>query len=128
LAALDLRLTLAGDSMAHLYPLTGVLLPETPQFSTAGHLIGKLGKQQSDWTYENFSGKVGSSDIGGTLEYQARQPRPLLKGQIVSNLLRFEDLAPLIGADSNAQKAQRGAEERPPSNKLLPVKEFQTDA
>jgi len=128
LAALDLQLNLSGDSMAHLYPLTGVLLPETPPFSTAGHLIGKLDPKQSDWIYEKFSGKVGSSDIGGTLEYQSKQPRPLLKGEIVSNLLQFEDLAPLIGADSNAKKEQRGAEERQPSNKVLPVKEFKTDS
>lgn len=128
LAALDLQLNLSGDSMAHLFPLTGVLLPETPPFSTSGHLIGKLDPKQSDWIYEKFSGKVGSSDIGGTLEYQSKQPRPLLKGEIVSNLLQFEDLAPLIGADSNAKKEQRGAEERQPSNKVLPVKEFKTDS
>jgi len=128
LAALDLRLSLSGNSMAHLYPLTGVLLPQTPPFATEGHLIGKLGKDQSDWIYEKFTGKVGSSDIGGTLEYQSKQPRPLLKGEVVSNLLRFEDLAPLIGADSNASKAQRGAEERQPSNKVLPVKEFDTSS
>lgn len=99
LAALDFRLSLSGNSMAHLYPLTGVLLPQTPPFATEGHLIGKLGKDQSDWIYEKFSGKVGSSDVGGTLEYQSKQPRPLLKGEVVSNLLRFEDLAPLIGAE-----------------------------
>lgn len=128
LAALDLQLNLSGDSMAHLFPLTGVLLPETPPFSTSGHLIGKLDPKQSDWIYEKFNGKVGSSDIGGTLEYQSKQPRPLLKGEIVSNLLQFEDLAPLIGADSNTKKAERGAEERQPSNKVLPVKEFNTDA
>lgn len=128
LAALDFRLSLSGNSMAHLYPLTGVLLPQTPPFATEGHLIGKLGKDQSDWIYEKFTGKVGSSDIGGTLEYQSKQPRPLLKGEVVSNLLRFEDLAPLIGADSNASKAQRGAEERQPGNKVLPVKEFDTSS
>ncbi|MEI4584005.1 AsmA family protein, partial [Klebsiella pneumoniae] len=32
LAALDLRLSIAGASMGNLYPLTGVLLPETPPF------------------------------------------------------------------------------------------------
>ncbi|RFB67390.1 MULTISPECIES: AsmA family protein [unclassified Herbaspirillum] len=132
LAALDLQLNLSGDSMAHLFPLTGVLLPETPPFSTSGHLIGKLNpvgeKNGSTWTYEKFKGQVGSSDIGGTLEYQSKEPRPLLKGEVVSNLLRFEDLGPLIGADSNASKEKRGAEERQPSDKVLPVKEFQTEA
>ncbi|WP_034303311.1 AsmA family protein [Herbaspirillum sp. RV1423] len=126
LAALDLQLTLSGDSMAHLLPLIGVVLPETPPFSTSGHLIGKLDRNRSNWIYDKFKGQVGSSDIGGTLEYQSQQPRPLLKGEVVSNLLRFEDLGPLIGADSNASKERRGAEERQPSGKVLPVKEFDT--
>lgn len=42
LAALDVRLKLSGPSMARLYPLTGVLLPETPHFSTEGHLTATL--------------------------------------------------------------------------------------
>ncbi len=42
LAALDVRLKISGPSMARLYPLTGVLLPETPHFSTEGHLTGTL--------------------------------------------------------------------------------------
>ncbi|HZS80769.1 MAG TPA: AsmA family protein, partial [Herbaspirillum sp.] len=115
LTVLDLRLNLSGDSMAHLFSLTGVLLPETPPFSTAGHLISKLAPGQSDWTYEKFNGKVGSSNISGTLEYQLKQPRPLLKGEIVSSLLQFEDLAPLIGV-----------EERQSSNRMLPTGEFNT--
>lgn len=132
LAALDLQLQLSGDSMAHLYPLTGVVLPDTPPFSTSGHLIGKLDADDdvtgNNWIYEKFKGQVGSSDIGGTLEYRSQQPRPLLKGEVVSNLLRFEDLGPLIGADSNASKEKRGAEERQPAGKVLPVKEFHTDS
>ena len=39
LAALDLRLKLSGGSMAQLYPLTGVTLPDTPPYSTDGHLV-----------------------------------------------------------------------------------------
>jgi uncharacterized protein involved in outer membrane biogenesis len=30
--------------MGNLYPLTGVLLPETPPFATEGHLLGKIGE------------------------------------------------------------------------------------
>jgi uncharacterized protein involved in outer membrane biogenesis len=44
LAALDLRLSVAGASMGNLYPLTGILLPETPPFATEGHLLGKIGE------------------------------------------------------------------------------------
>jgi uncharacterized protein involved in outer membrane biogenesis len=125
--AIDLRLSLAGASMANLYPLTGVLLPDTPPYATKGHLIGKLNQAGGDqWTYENFTGTVGSSDIAGTLEYLRRQPRPLLRGKLVSQQLRLEDLGPLVKADSNASKANRGAAQVQPSDKVLPVEPFDT--
>jgi AsmA family protein len=126
LAALDLRLKLSGASMAHLYPITGITLPKTPPFSTEGHLVGKLDKAGGRWLYEDFKGSVGASDIGGTLEYISQQPRPLLRGQVQSNQLRLEDLAPLIGADSNANKAKREAAAVQPANKVLPVEKFDT--
>ncbi|EOA04716.1 AraC family transcriptional regulator [Herbaspirillum frisingense GSF30] len=128
LAALDLRLSVAGASMGNLYPLTGILLPETPPFATEGHLLGKIGESGSQWHYQDFSGKVGDSDLNGSLDYVTGGARPQLTGALTSNVLRFDDLAPLIGADSNAEKAQRGAEERQPGNKVLPVKTFSTEA
>lgn len=126
LAALDLRLKLSGASMAHLYPITGITLPNTPPFSTEGHLVGKLDKAGGRWLYEHFKGSVGASDIAGTLEYISRQPRPLLRGQVQSNQLRLQDLAPLIGADSNASKTRRGAAAVQPADKVLPVEKFDT--
>lgn len=127
LAALDLRLALSGPSMARLYPLIGVLLPETPAFSTEGRLAGAIGPASSRWTYDGFKGKVGSSDIGGTLEFQTGEPRGKLSGNVSSHLLQFRDLAPLIGADSNASKTQRGVAPVQPPNKVLPVETFRTE-
>ncbi|MGZ8317913.1 MAG: AsmA family protein [Telluria sp.] len=127
LAALDFNLKLSGPSMARLYPLTGVLLPETPAYSTEGRLIGALGKQSSRWTYDKFKGKVGSSDIGGHLEFQTGKPRGKLSGTVTSKLLQFNDLGPLIGADSNASKTRRGVAPVQPANKVLPVETFRTE-
>ena len=127
LSGVDMQLKLAGASLAHLYALTGIVLPETPPFSTNGHLTGSFKKYYGVWTYEKFMGKVGSSDVAGTVEYQSRQPRPLLKGAIVSKLLKFEDLAPLIGADSQASKAKRDAPNNQPTDKVLPVEPFHTE-
>lgn len=127
LAALDLRLKVSGVSMARLYGLSGIVLPETPPFATEGHLIGALSPHGGHWIYEKFSGKVGASDIGGSLDYQSKQPRPLLTGTVVSHLLHFSDLAPLIGADSNASKAKRGAAVVQPANKVLPVEPFKAE-
>jgi uncharacterized protein involved in outer membrane biogenesis len=127
LAALDLRLKVSGASMAQLYPLTGVLLPETPPFSTEGHLRGTLGENASHWVYDQFTGRVGSSDISGMLDYKSGKPRPLLTGAVQSKLLQFSDLGPLVGADSNASKQARGVEAVQPGNKVLPVERFRTE-
>ncbi|MGD7450530.1 AsmA family protein, partial [Ralstonia pseudosolanacearum] len=130
LTALDLRLHLSGASMAHLYPLTGVVLPDTPPFDTRGRLIGELRRQGSSWRYEQFTGRVGGSDLGGTLTFAMRpEPgqRPQLTGELVSHQLLFADLAPIIGADSNASKQRRDAPVRQPADKVLPVEPFRTD-
>ncbi len=127
LAALDMRLKLSGVSMAQLYPLTGIVLPETPPFATEGHLIGTMNRQGGDWIYEKFSGKMGASDVAGTLAYFSREPRPYLEGEVVSNLLRFADLAPSIGADSNTSKAVRGVAAIQPADKVLPVEEIKAE-
>ena len=125
--AIDLHLTLAGPSMANLYPLTGVLLPDTPPYATKGHLIGHLNADGSNWKYEKFTGKVGESDLAGTLEYIVQKPRPLLRGEMVSNQLRLEDLGAVVKADSNAEKKNRDAKAVQPDAKALPVEQFTTD-
>ncbi|TDY26478.1 hypothetical protein B0G81_6994 [Paraburkholderia sp. BL6665CI2N2] len=127
LAAVDLRLWLQGNSMARLYSLTGVTLPDTPPYATEGRLVGQFKSTGNVFKYENFTGRVGGSDINGSMTYTAREPRPLLQGELVSHLLQFSDLAPVIGADSNASKAKRGDAAAQPSNKALPVEEFRTD-
>lgn len=127
LAALDMRLWLQGASLSHLYSLTGITLPDSPPFATEGRLIGAFQASGDVFTYRNFTGRVGGSDLNGTLKYEGIKPRPRLSGALVSHLLQFSDLAPLIGADSNSSKAKRGDAVKQPSNKALPVEEFRTD-
>ena len=128
LGALDLRLRLSGASLGNLYPLTGVTLPDSPAYETDGHLIAKLHEPGgASFRYESFNGKIGDSDIHGDLGFVASQPRPKLSGALVSNQLLFADLAPLIGADSNAEQKARGGESKQPAGKVLPVEAFKTD-
>ena len=127
LGGLDLRLKFSGQTLSDLYGLTGVLLPQTPPYSTDGHLSATLhDKNGAIYRYQNFNGEIGDSDIHGSLTYQASKPRPKLTGEVVSKQLRFADLAPLIGADSNKEKAKRGETTRQPSDKVLPVEKFDT--
>lgn len=129
-AELDLRLKVSGVSMARLFPILGVPLPETPAFSTEGRLVANVTAANSEWRYEKFTGKVGSSDIGGTFEFHVdpqRLPRPLLEGKIVSRSLNFPDLEPVIGADSDKSKKERGSNAKQPKDKALPVEQFKTE-
>ena len=130
LAALDMKLKLSAPSMARLYGLTGIVLPETPPFTTSGHLTATLGKDRGHYIYDKFTGKVGSSDIAGHLEYQQKEgqrPRGYLSGNVQSHLLQFADLGPLVGADSNASKEARGLPAVQPPGKVLPVEKFRTE-
>ncbi|MFA6921700.1 MAG: AsmA family protein [Gallionella sp.] len=127
LAAIDMHLAVSGVSMSRLYALSGIYLPETPPFTTQGHLIGTFRPHAGHWVYDAFSGTVGKSDIAGRIDYRGTQPRPLLSGAVVSHVLHFSDLAPLIGADSNASKRKRGSAAIQPDNKTLPVEPFKTE-
>ncbi|MFJ1302629.1 AsmA family protein [Pseudomonadota bacterium AL_CKDN230030165-1A_HGKHYDSX7] len=134
LGAIDLRLKLAGNSMANLYPLTGVTLPDTPPYATDGHLTANLQDPQGPvFDYRNFNGKVGASDLHGDLRFALQAPRPKLTGKLTSRQLRMEDLGPLIGVQSGAGttaktvRAEGEKASKQPADKALPVQEFRTD-
>ncbi|WP_344762734.1 AsmA family protein [Actimicrobium antarcticum] len=127
LAAMDLQLQLASSSMAHLYELTGMTLPDTPPFSTSGHLTGRLRKNDSVFTYEKFTGRVGGSDLSGTLGYATGGVRPKLTGDVRSEKLLFADLAPLIGANSNSKNAPAREEVKQLPGRAIPATPFRTD-
>lgn len=121
--AADLRLDLAGDSMAHLYPIIGVLLPHTPQYATKGRLL----KRGSTWHYQDFSGTVGQSDLAGDLTLDLEGARPRLEGQLISRQLRLQDLGPLTGGGDKENLAKGDEAEKQPDDKVLPVREFDTE-
>ena len=121
--ALDIRLSLAGASMADLFPISGLLLPETPKFDTRGRVVGRLMPGKLDLRYEDFTGRVGGSDIAGTLAYRQQSPRTTLRGEVVSQRLRLADLGRLIGAGDRGDKP---GQLRQPRGRVLPVSPFKT--
>jgi uncharacterized protein involved in outer membrane biogenesis len=124
-SALDVKLRIMGASMADLFPLSGLVLPETPKFSTEGHVIGTFAPDNIRVKYEQFKGRVGDSDIGGTLEYLHKKPRPLLRGEVTSENLWLKDMKALIGTDENTNKKSEQA--KIPPGKVLPVAPFKTE-
>lgn len=89
----DVRFALSGRNLAHLYPLIGVALPDTPPYA----LDGRLTRDATTWHYDDFNGKVGQSDLGGSAAVTLGGERPLLKADLVSSRLDFDDLAGFIG-------------------------------
>ncbi len=90
----ELRMALSGQNLADLYPLIGLALPDTPPYS----LDGNLGRTGTTWRYRGFVGKVGDSDLGGDASVDVSGERPVLKADLVSKRLDFDDLAGFIGA------------------------------
>lgn len=124
-SALDVELKILGASMADLFPVSGLVLPETPKFSTSGRIVGNLTRGSMQLRYEKFKGKVGTSDIAGTLEYVQQAERPLLRGEVSSNYLNFKDLSRLIGSGDDAKKKE--GEKKQPPGKVLPVSQFKSE-
>ena len=120
LTAIDMQLSLRGDSLGQLYPLLGVALPETPAYATQGHLI-RAAKQ---WRYEKFTAHVGQSDLAGTLTIDTAAQRPLLTGDVVFKELYFADLGPVIGAKQG--KAALVSQSVPTTARVLPDVPFRT--
>ncbi|MDU6434086.1 MAG: AsmA family protein [Pantoea sp.] len=134
LGGVNVRLRFSGDTLANLYGLTGVLLPDTPPYETDGHLIARFaGKKGPEYHYENFNGHIGDSDIHGSLTYTQGKPRPALVGELSSKQLRMADLGPLIGVDSGKgsakteqAKAKRDGKATQPADRVLPHDSFDT--
>jgi uncharacterized protein involved in outer membrane biogenesis len=135
MGGVDLQLKFAGDSLGELYDLTGVLLPDTPPFETDGHLVAKIDTEKSSvFDYRDFNGRIGDSDIHGSLTYTTGKPRPKLEGDLESRQLRLADLGPLIGVDSGkgAEKSKQAEQKKgektvQPAGKVLPYDRFETD-
>jgi len=133
LQAYDLELKLAGQTMKDLHALTGMLLPDTPPYNLAGHLEYAGNR----WVFDPFSGKVGDSDLRGSLAYTKaadKVKRPLLEAKLESKLLDFKDLGPLVGAPPGTKPGQVASPEQQQkraevnaSSKILPDTPFSTE-
>lgn len=123
----DVTLDVQGDDMANLYPIIRLVFPKTPPYRLKGHLKhdGKV------WTFSNFSGRVGDSDLSGNIRVDTAPERPFMKADLVSNLLDFDDLAGFIGGNpgtgpgettSEEQKKQAAAEKE--SDRIFPDQRY----
>ncbi len=104
----DVTLDIQGDDMANLYPLIRLVFPSTPPYRLKGHLKhdGKV------WSFANFSGRVGGSDLSGDIRVDTAPKRPVMRADLVSNLLDFDDLAGFIGGKPETASGETASEEQ----------------
>src|SRR3546814_6024056 len=55
------RMSLAGPSLAEVFPLLGIPAPPTPPYEIAGHLQ----RHGAVWQLADMAGRIGNSDIAG---------------------------------------------------------------
>jgi uncharacterized protein involved in outer membrane biogenesis len=122
LKAADLKVSLSGANLEEWYRITGVGMPATPPYQTAGHVR----ISDSVYRYEDFTGKVGSSDIAGSVAFEKREQRPFVSGTLVSNQLDLVDLAPIIGKKPEPAVAPKLIDATKPQ-KVLPQENFNTE-
>ncbi len=120
-SAIDLDVDLRGASLAQLFPLIGIALPETPEYRTGGHLV----RDGKTWRYEEFSGSIGKSEVAGTLQVDTDGERPYLHGALTFKTLDFADLGPVVGVKGDAKPDDAGAAAA--RSKVLPQTPFRTD-
>jgi AsmA protein len=100
LSALDLAIEVRGKTMSELYDVVGIAFPETTPYMTRGRLV----KGDKMLRYEKFSGKVGESDIAGTLQFDLGGKRAFMHGDLESKQLDLADLGPLVGTDQARER------------------------
>jgi uncharacterized protein involved in outer membrane biogenesis len=99
-AGANLELALAGETMANLYPLTGIPIPATPPYK----IHGQLGYADGRVRFEHFDGTVGHSDIEGSIEEAPGGQRPNVTMDLVSRRVDLADLGGFIGAPSASSR------------------------
>jgi AsmA family protein len=125
--AVDMRLWISGQNLAQLYTITGIGLPNSPPYATVGRLAGRFHPHRSLLRYEDFTARVGGSNLNGTLTYRSGEPRPTLSGEVDSTLLQFKDLGALVGAGSIKDRSARGDNAAQPADRVLPAEPFQIE-
>ncbi len=132
--AADLRVQVEGPSLGEWYRITNIGLPNTPPYRTEG----RVRLADKTWHYEDFTSRVGDSDVKGRVRFEPRKPRPFVSGTLVSQRLDLEDFGPVIGKTApagantpppkaSAPKPKAPAATGPTASTLLPQMSFSAE-
>jgi hypothetical protein len=116
------RLTLQGRDLADLYVLTGITTPNTPPY----RLAGALTRSDALWTFNDFTGRVGSSDLSGDLRVEGGE-RLRVEAQLASRRLDLDDLLAVLGAQPRVTSGGDTTVSSGAPGRLLPDAPLQVD-
>lgn len=116
LGQFNATLSLRGRDLADIYLLTGITTPNTPPY----RLNGKLTRNDNVFTFNDFSGRVGSSDLSGDLKVDKVGDRRRVEASLYSRLLDIDDLASVLGGTPRVTASGDTVVTSGASGKLLP--------
>ena len=82
-----------GPDFSGLYSLTGVALPSTPPYE----LAAGFARMDKTYAFRHIAGRVGDSDLAGTLDVDDSRGRPFVTADLGSRRLKLADLAAVVG-------------------------------
>jgi len=103
-----------GKDMAELYPLLPAPVPWTPPYE----LRGDVAHLPDRWKVTNLRGKVGRSDLAGTMEILTDTPRRKLVADLASARLDYRDLGGFVGLPPGRATDARSAPQQAAARKL----------
>ncbi len=119
-----LKLLFAGPDMSLLFPLTAVPIPQTPPYRVEGN----LDYAHDHIEFRDFHGRVGASDLNGTIRVVPSRV-PTIDANLNSHNVNLADLGGFVGStpgkaktDTPAQKTQIAAANA--SGDILPTNTF----
>jgi uncharacterized protein involved in outer membrane biogenesis len=110
-------LNLEGRDLADLYLITGITTPNTPPY----RLSGTLTRDDAVFTFNDFSGRVGSSDLSGDLTVDRVGDRRRVDADLRSRLLDIDDLSAVLGGTSRVTASGDTVTTSGAGAKLLPT-------
>ncbi len=127
LAQYTVKFEVSGNDLADVFYLTGLALPNTPPY----RLSADVEHRGTLFRMDDLKGKLGSSDLEGSVDIETGRTRPKFSAKLHSDTLNIVDLAPTLGqppAAANtlsaptppaaAKRAHHGAETPPPQPSL----------
>lgn len=93
LAGLDLSVAIGGPDLAELVLIDALPIPSTPNYA----LAGSLKRDDDSWRFEDFDGRLGGSDLRGSLAVDLSVEPLMVEADVVADVLDVGELRAVFG-------------------------------